>query len=73
MRKDTLVAVIPATPSTHLSFGFSYAMSPASRIDFAYSHALREKMANPGVPNTSAPIEVRHAQNNATLNYTYSF
>lgn len=73
LRNDTLLAVIPATPSKHLSVGFSYAVSPASRIDFAFSHALREKMSNSSLPNTSAPIEVKHSQNNATLNYTLAF
>lgn len=73
LREQTLFAVIPATPTKHLSLGFSWAVSPASRIDFAWSHALREKMDNTRLPNTSAPIEVRHAQNNATLNYTVSF
>lgn len=73
LRSDTLFAVIPATPTKHLSFGFSYAVSPDSRIDFAFSHALREKMDNGSLPNTSAPIEVKHSQNNATLNYTLTF
>lgn len=73
LRSSTLFAVIPATPSKHLSLGFSYKVSPTSRVDFAYSHALREKMSNSSLPNTSEPIEVRHAQNNATVNYTLSF
>lgn len=73
LRKETLFAVIPATPTKHLSVGFSYAVSPASRIDFAFSHALREKMSNSSLPNTSAPIEVKHSQNNETLNYTLTF
>lgn len=73
LRGSTLFAVIPATPSKHLSLGFSYNVSPISRIDFAYSHALREKMSNNSLPNTSEPIEVKHAQNNVTLNYTHSF
>lgn len=73
LRSDTLLAVIPATPTKHLSLGFSYTVSPTSRIDFAYSHALREKMANNSLPNASEPIEVKHSQNNATLNYTISF
>lgn len=73
LRSSTLFAVIPATPSKHLSLGFSYKVSPASRIDFAYSHAFLETMSNSSLPNTSAPIEVKHAQNNATVNFTYSF
>lgn len=73
LRENTLFAVIPATPTKHLSFGFSYTVSPGNRIDFAYSHALREKLSNADLPNTSEPIEIRHSQNNATLNYTLSF
>jgi len=73
LRGDTLFAVIPATPTKHVSMGFSYTVSPTSRIDFAYSHALREKLSNSSLPNTSDPIEVRHSQDNATLNYTLSF
>ncbi len=73
LRGDTLFAVIPATPSKHLSAGFSYAVSRSGRIDFAFSHALSEKMSNSSLPNTSAPIEVTHSQNNATLNYTLAF
>lgn len=73
LRSDTLFAVIPATPTKHLSLGFSYTVAAGSRIDFAYSHALREKMENDSQPNTSAPIEVKHSQNNVTLNYTLSF
>ena len=73
LRGDTLFAVIPATPTKHLSLGFSYMLTPASRIDFAYSHAFREKMDNPGTPNAADPIEVKHSQNNATINYTVSF
>ncbi len=73
LRKETLFAVIPATPTKHLSVGFSYAVSQSGRIDFAFSHALREKMSNSSLPNTSAPIEVKHSQNNATLNYTLAF
>ena len=73
LRSDTLFAVIPATPTKHLSLGFSYTVAAGSRIDFAYSHALRETMENDSQPNTSEPIEVKHSQNNVTLNYTLSF
>lgn len=73
LRSDTLFAVIPATPTKHFSLGFSYRVTPASRIDFAYSHALSQKLSNDSLPNTSAPIESKHAQDNATLNYSYAF
>lgn len=73
LREETLFAVIPATPTKHASFGFSYALSSSSRLDFAYSHAFEEKLRNSSLPNTSEPIEVRHAQNSMTLNYTLGF
>jgi len=73
LRSSTLFAVIPATPTRHLSLGFTYTLSQNSRIDFAWSHALREKMSNNSLPNTSAPIAVTHSQDNATLNYRLSF
>lgn len=73
LRSSTLFAVIPATPRTHLSAGLTYALSKQSKIDFAYSHALKETMDNSSLPNTSDPIQVKHAQNNATINFRYSF
>lgn len=73
LSSSTLFAVIPATPKTHLSAGLTYAFSKQSKLDFAYSHAFKETMENTSLPNTSAPIEVKHAQNNATLNFRYSF
>lgn len=73
LRSSTLFAVIPATPKTHLSAGLSYAFSKQSTLDFAYSHAFEESMSNTSLPNTSAPIQVKHAQDNATINYRYSF
>ncbi|MCX7251986.1 MAG: outer membrane protein transport protein [Burkholderiales bacterium] len=73
LRSSTLFAVIPATPKTHLSAGFTYALSNQSKLDFAYSHALEETMSNTSLPNTSAPIQVKHSQNNVVLGYRYSF
>ncbi len=73
LRTSTLFAVIPATPKTHLSAGFSYAFSKQSQLDFAYSHAMRETMDNASQPNTATPIQVKHAQDSATVSYRYSF
>lgn len=70
---STLLPVIPATPRKHLSLGFGYAASPNASIDFAWSHAFKETMDNSSLPNTSAPIRVSHAQDNASLVYTYRF
>lgn len=73
LRSSTLFAVIPATPKTHLSAGFTYSLSNKSKLDFAYSHALEETMSNTSLPNTSAPIQVKHSQNNFVLGYRHSF
>ena len=73
LRSSTLFAVIPATPRKHLSAGLTYTLSKQAKLDFAYSHAFKETMDNTSLPNTSAPIEVSHSQNNATLNFRYSF
>lgn len=73
LRGETLFAVIPATPTKHLSAGFSWMPAKGHRVDFALSHALRETMSNQSLPNTSDAIEVKHAQTNATLNYTLAF
>lgn len=73
LRSSTLFAVIPATPRKHLAAGIGYALSKQSTIDLALSHAFKEKMANDSLPNTSAPIEVTHAQTNATLNFRHAF
>ncbi|NMM28286.1 MAG: aromatic hydrocarbon degradation protein [Glaciimonas sp.] len=70
---DTLFAVIPATPTKHISAGFSYAFSKENRVDFAYSHAFKESMGNTSLPNTSAPIQVSNSENNMTVAYTHSF
>lgn len=73
LRPGLVFAVIPATPRKHLSGGISYALQGGGRIDAAYSHAFKETLVNPGVPNTSAPIGVANSQNNVAVSYTHSF
>lgn len=73
LQSTTLFAVLPATPRKHLSAGFGYAFSRQSKLDFAWSHAFKETMDNTSLPNTSAPIQVSHSQDSATINYSYSF
>lgn len=73
LRGSTLFAVIPAIPRKHLSLGVGYALSEQASLDFAWSHAFEEHLDNAGPPNTSAPIRVSHAQDNATLVYSYRF
>jgi len=70
---NTLLAVIPATPTKHISAGFSYAISSQSHVDLAYSHAFKDTMDNTSLPNTSAPIQVSTSENNMTLAYVHRF
>jgi long-chain fatty acid transport protein len=73
LNSSTLFAVIPATPTKHLSAGLTYSFSKQSKLDFAYSHAFEETMDNTSLPNTSVPIEVKHSQDNASISFRYSF
>lgn len=73
LRSETLLAVIPATPRKHISAGFSYAFSKENSLDFAYSHAFEESMANASLPNAADPILTTHSQNNLTIGYTHRF
>jgi long-chain fatty acid transport protein len=73
LRSETLLAVIPATPRKHISAGFSYAFSKENSLDFAYSHAFEESMANASLPNAADPILTTHSQNNVTIGYTHRF
>jgi long-chain fatty acid transport protein len=75
LRGSTLFAVIPATPTKHLSLGMTYAFSKQAKLDFGYSHAFKETMSNNSLPNSAvaSPIEVTHEQNNATVNFRYAF
>ncbi len=70
---NLLLAVIPATPTKHISVGASYDLSKDNSLHFAYSHALKETMSNSSLPNTPVPLEVSHAQNNLVLAYTRKF
>lgn len=73
LRAETLFAVIPAIPRKHLSAGLSYKFSGGSRFDVAYSHAFKQSMSNSSLPNTAAPIEISHSQNNVSLGYVLQF
>lgn len=73
LRSELLFAVIPATPRKHLSAGLGYDFTNHDSIQLAYSHAIKETMNNASLPNTSAPIETSHAQNNLVLAYNRSF
>lgn len=70
---NMLFAVIPATPTKHLSLGASYQIDKTSAVHLAYSHALQQTLSNSSLPNTSAPIRSEHTQDNFVVGYSYSF
>lgn len=70
---NTMLAVVPAIPTTHLTGGFSYAMTKSDVINFGLSVALQKSLTNNSQPNTSVPLEVTHSQINAVVNYQKIF
>ncbi|HWV07082.1 outer membrane protein transport protein [Ralstonia sp. CHL-2022] len=70
---NMLLAVVPATPTTSLTGGVSYAIGKNDVIDFALSVALRKTLANSSQPNTAVPISVTHSQVNAVIAYQKRF
>lgn len=73
LRSETLLSVIPAVPNRFATLGFGYQISPQSSIDLAYTHSFEKTMKNDSAPNTSAPIEVKHAQDSITAGFSYRF
>lgn len=73
VRSDNLFAVIPATPTRHVSAGFSYQVTEKGALSFAYSHAFADKLNNSSLPNTSAPIQVTNSEDNFVLAYSQRF
>lgn len=69
----TLLALVPGIPRYHATLGASYRVSRHGSIDFAFSHAFKERSNNVELPNTSAPISVTHSQNNGVVSYTLGF
>lgn len=70
---ENLFAVIPATPTKHVSAGFAYRVTEKGTVNFAYSHAFADKLRNGSLPNTSAPIEVTNSEDNFVLSYSQRF
>lgn len=73
LRSDTVLAVIPAIPTVFSTVGFSYQLAEYSRLDFAWVHSFEETMKNSSQPNTSAPIEIIHAQDSLNMALTWNF
>ena len=61
---DTMLALVPAIPTTTLTGGLSYAFSKDSKIDLAVAFALQKTLTNSSQPNTSVPLKVTHSQIN---------
>jgi long-chain fatty acid transport protein len=73
LRPDTMLAVMPGITTRFGSAGFSYELSPSSKVDVTWTHSFMKKMDNSSLPNTSQPIRAEHAQDSIGLAYTYSF
>jgi len=69
----TLLAIVPGIPKYHASAGMTYKLGKRHAIDFAYSHAFKERVSNDGLPNTSQPISITHSQNNISIGYRRTF
>ncbi|UFH29313.1 OmpP1/FadL family transporter [Pseudomonas sp. CIP-10] len=65
--------IIPSTPTTSLSGGFSYAFSPEDVVDFSLAYGFKKKVSNDSLPITDKPIEVSHSQIVTSISYTKSF
>lgn len=70
---ETLLAVVPGIPKYHASAGLTYRLGKRQSVDFAYSHAFKERVSNDGLPNTSQPLSVTHSQNNLSIGYRLGF
>jgi long-chain fatty acid transport protein len=65
-----IIAVIPSTPTTNVTGGFSYALGERSDIEFAVGYGFSDRRTNDSLPNTSVPIEVKHSQIVAAVAYS---
>lgn len=65
--------IIPSTPTTNLTGGFSYAFSPEDAIDFSLAYGFKKKVYNDSLPITDKPIEVSHSQIAASIAYKKRF
>lgn len=72
-RGSGVLAVVPSTPTTHLTGGGSWSFGNGNAIDFAVGYAFPETEINGGPPNTSVPIAAKHSQINALLAFSKAF
>ncbi len=71
LRSDTLLALVPATPNTFGTAGFSYQLSQHDQLDFSWTHSFKKEMTNSSLPNTSASVRVSQMQDSMSIAYTY--
>ncbi len=70
---NTLLAIVPATPTTGISAGFSYAFNEDDVIDVSLSSVLQKTLTNSSLPNTAVPMKVSHSQFNAAIAFQKKF
>lgn len=71
--KEGILSIIPSTPTTNLTGGLSYSVTPKSVVDFSLVYGFKKKALNTAQPNTDKPIEVSHAQLAGALTFTTKF
>jgi long-chain fatty acid transport protein len=71
--KEGILSIIPSTPTTNLTGGLSYSVTPRSVVDFSLAYGFKKKALNNAQPNTDKPIEVSHAQLAGALIFTTKF
>ncbi|MBC7158614.1 MAG: outer membrane protein transport protein [Porphyrobacter sp.] len=72
-RGSGILAVVPSTPTTHITGGGSWSLGNGDAVDFAVGYAFPETEINGGPPNTSVPIAAKHSQINASLAFSKAF
>jgi len=70
---DGLIAVIPATPTTNVTGGFSYIFDENDVFNFAIIYAFPESLKNKSQPETSVPLKTTHAQITAAIDFEKRF
>jgi len=70
---DSVMAILPPTPTTNVTAGASYAFSPDAVLDVALAYSFPKTLTNSSMPDTSVPIKVRHSQIAGAIAFTKRF
>lgn len=73
LRSDTVLAILPATPTVFSSTGFSYQLTRDVELDFAWVHSFEKTLSNSSLPNISVPIETVHDQDSFSITFSSHF